>query len=501
MSLLLKALQNAAKNREAGTTGTDTTAPPEPRNDTENGLSLEPIEPTERPAAAPRPQAPASGPAAGAAGSGRIPAASPAQAQTVLRASARPAPPPASSPGVLDWLARRPLVAFSTAAGLFAIGYGIYLYLQITNPGIFMASPVTPPPGPVASPPPQAPVPPAPMASVPAELPLPQLAPEPPAVAAMPDAPPSLLATAPPAAGAPAEPRTPAAPTPTPMPSKAAPAEVAPAPARSVIAPPAGATGASSATAAAPAPRTQPPTATGSVVPPSGSLAIVALKVNATPPKAPPRTTASRTPAETSPSTAQVVPVSSDLLAAYQALEKGQLNDAERLYRQVLTAEPRSIDGMLGLASVLAQQNRGDAATQLYLRILDQEPRNAYAQAGLLNISGRADPTAAESRLKQLIAREPSAFLYFSLGNLYSEQGQWAAAQSAYFQAVSMAPDNPDYAFNLAVGLEHLSQQKLALDYYRRAVSIAQARGNAQFALAPVQARIRSLEAALSERP
>lgn len=188
-------------------------------------------------------------------------------------------------------------------------------------------------------------------------------------------------------------------------------------------------------------------------------------------------------------------------MAAYQALERGQLNDAERLYRQVLTAEPRSIDGMLGLASVLAQQNRGDAATQLYLRILEQEPRNAYAQAGLLNISGRADPTAAETRLKQLIAREPSAFLYFSLGNLYSEQGQWAAAQSAYFQAVNMAPDNPDYAFNLAVGLEHLSQQKLALDYYRRAVSIAKTRGNAQFALAPVQARIRSLEAALSERP
>jgi hypothetical protein len=227
MSLLLKALQNAAKNREAGTTGSDSTAPPEPRNDTESELSLEPIEPSERPAATPRPRASASSPAAGAAGSGRIPPASPAQAQTVLRAGARPAPPPASSPGLLDWLARRPLVAFSTAAGLFAIGYGIYLYLQITNPGIFMASPVTPPPGPVASPPPQAPAPPAPMASVPAEPPQPQLAPEPPSVAAMPDAPPSLLATAP-QAGAPAEPRASVAPTapaaPTAQQSQSAPA-------------------------------------------------------------------------------------------------------------------------------------------------------------------------------------------------------------------------------------------------------------------------------------
>jgi tetratricopeptide (TPR) repeat protein len=213
------------------------------------------------------------------------------------------------------------------------------------------------------------------------------------------------------------------------------------------------------------------------------------------------RSTTPQSATDTGPATGRIVPVSPDLMAAYHALEKGQLNDAERLYRQVLVADSRSIDGMLGLASVLAQQNRGGEATQLYLRILEQEPRNAYAQAGLLNIGGRADPDAAEARLKQLISREPSAFLYFSLGNVYSEQGQWAAAQSAYFQAVNMAPDNPDYAFNLAVGLEHLSQQKLALDYYRRAVSIAQARGNAQFALAPVQARIRSLEAALSARP
>ncbi|MCC6534025.1 MAG: tetratricopeptide repeat protein [Burkholderiales bacterium] len=197
----------------------------------------------------------------------------------------------------------------------------------------------------------------------------------------------------------------------------------------------------------------------------------------------------------------QVLAVDPALTSAYQALEKGQVNDAERMYRQVLAADPRNIDAMLGLASALGQQNRGDAATQLYLRVLEQEPRNAFAQAGVLALGGRADPAAAESRLKQLIAREPSAYLYFTLGNVYSEQGQWAAAQGAYFQAFNLAPDNPDYAFNLAVGLEHLSQPRLALDYYRRALALAQSRGHAQFALASVQARVRSLEAAVSERP
>jgi len=206
-------------------------------------------------------------------------------------------------------------------------------------------------------------------------------------------------------------------------------------------------------------------------------------------------------PAEAVPAAAQLVAVDAGLISAHQALEKGQLADAERLYRQALASDPRNVDAMLGLAATLTQQNNANAATQLYVRVLEQDPRNALAQAGLLNIGGRADPAAAETRLKQLIAREPSAYLYFSLGNLYSEQRQWAAAQGAYFQAFNLAPDNPDYAYNLAVGLEHLNQPKLALDYYRRAIALAQTRGHAQFAMPPVQARIQSLESALAERP
>jgi tetratricopeptide (TPR) repeat protein len=197
-----------------------------------------------------------------------------------------------------------------------------------------------------------------------------------------------------------------------------------------------------------------------------------------------------------------VVPVSATLSSAYQALEKGQADEAERLYRQSLATDPRSIDAMLGLAAALVAQNKTEAASQYYMRVLELDPRNTNAQAGLLNLTGRADPAAAEARLKQLITRDPSsAYLYFTLGNLYAEQGQWAPAQAAYFQAHNLAPDNPDYAFNLAVGLEHLSQPRIALNYYRRAIALAQSRGHAQFDAASVQSRIRSLETVLAEKP
>jgi len=69
----------------------------------------------------------------------------------------------------------------------------------------------------------------------------------------------------------------------------------------------------------------------------------------------------------------------------------------------------------------------------------------------------------------------------------------WAQAQQAYFQAYHLEPANPDYAYNLAVGLEHLSQSTLALGFYRRALQLASARGQVNFSLTQAQDRIARL--------
>lgn len=181
------------------------------------------------------------------------------------------------------------------------------------------------------------------------------------------------------------------------------------------------------------------------------------------------------------------------LTEAYAALQANSLDQAQHLYGQLLRAEPRNIDALLGLAAIATQEGKSDEATRHYLRILELDPRHALAQSGLIAILGRADPLAAETRLKQLIAREPAPFLYFTLGNLYADQSLWAPAQQAYFQAYHLDPANPDYAYNLAVGLEHLSQHKLALGLYRRALQLASARGHANFSLPQAQERITRL--------
>ncbi len=179
---------------------------------------------------------------------------------------------------------------------------------------------------------------------------------------------------------------------------------------------------------------------------------------------------------------------------AYAALAAGNFESSQRLYSQLLRSEPGNVDATLGLAAIAIQQGDSDAATRHYLKVLELDPRNALAQAGLIGIAGRADPQGAETRVKQLIARDPSAYLYFTLGNTYVDQNRWPDAQQAFFQAFHLQPDNPDYAYNLAVALEQIGQPKPALDFYRRAAQLASAKGRVNFSIAAAQDRISKLE-------
>jgi tetratricopeptide (TPR) repeat protein len=170
----------------------------------------------------------------------------------------------------------------------------------------------------------------------------------------------------------------------------------------------------------------------------------------------------------------QASPVAPVLDNAYTAFNSGDLPAAQQQYDEALSQDPNNRDALLGAAAVAARQNQKDKAAAYYLRLLELSPNDGAATAGLIGLR-QGDISRSEARLKAILATNPEAApVLFALGNLYAQQGRWPDAQQAYFRAAGSAPDNPDYAYNLAVGLDRLNQPKLAINYYQRALALAQ---------------------------
>lgn len=162
------------------------------------------------------------------------------------------------------------------------------------------------------------------------------------------------------------------------------------------------------------------------------------------------------------------------LESAYQAFTSGDSEAARRQYDAVLRQEANNRDALLGLAAIAVRERQGAQAAGHYLRLLELDPNDGEALAGLIALR-QGDAVQGESRLKAILQRSPDAGpVLFALGNLYAKQSRWSEAQQLFFRAYSATPGNPDYAFNLAVGLDRLNQGKLALGYYQRALALAQ---------------------------
>ncbi|MDP1635817.1 MAG: hypothetical protein Q8L69_14185 [Gallionellaceae bacterium] len=183
------------------------------------------------------------------------------------------------------------------------------------------------------------------------------------------------------------------------------------------------------------------------------------------------------------------------LMDAWQAYQRGEYDVAELGYRQVLGRDAHNRDALLGLAAIAQQRGQDETAQNYYRRLLVLDPRDPAAQSALANY-GAGDSVNTESRLKQLLASQPrSASLHFALGNLYAGQTSWGEAQQYYFNAYTLEPSNAQFAFNLAVSLDHLGQGKLAAQHYQQALQL-DIGGNSGFDRAQAQKRLNELNTA-----
>ncbi len=191
-------------------------------------------------------------------------------------------------------------------------------------------------------------------------------------------------------------------------------------------------------------------------------------------------------------------PVGALLLQAWSAYNSSDYEQARKYYAQVLNHEINNRDALMGMGAIALNNDDSGAARQYYNRLLQLDPHDPVANAAMMNmnLNSTAD-SLSENKLLHLIRQNPAAAdLHYALGNKYAAQSRWSEAQVEYFKAFKHDSASADYAFNLAVSLEHIKRPLEAVSYYRRALQLAVG-SNIGFSVEVANSRLRHLQAVI----
>ena len=186
-------------------------------------------------------------------------------------------------------------------------------------------------------------------------------------------------------------------------------------------------------------------------------------------------------------------PIQTLLTTAFNAFQAGNDTKARENYFAVLELDQNNRDALLGLAAIAVRHKDFKQAQKLYTRLIKRDQGDSVARAALVGLVGQLDPVKAETELKLMLEQEPgAAYLHFALGNTYALQQRWLEAQNSFFNAYRSDSTNPDYAYNVAVSLDHLGEPSAAIKYYKQALMFSSNK-KVSFNNRQVQQRIESL--------
>ena len=163
------------------------------------------------------------------------------------------------------------------------------------------------------------------------------------------------------------------------------------------------------------------------------------------------------------------------LAEAARLHQAGHLDQAARLYQNVLAVEPGNADGLHLLGLLAYQTGQAETAVGLIRKAIAVNGREAsfhFHLARALKALGRLDEAASSYR-RALSLKPNDADSYNNLGNVLAEAGKFDEAVSAYRRALDLAPDNARALGNLASALAELGRVDEAEVNYRKAIALA----------------------------
>ncbi|MEQ8850647.1 MAG: tetratricopeptide repeat protein [Phycisphaerales bacterium] len=162
------------------------------------------------------------------------------------------------------------------------------------------------------------------------------------------------------------------------------------------------------------------------------------------------------------------------LAEAYKAQQTGRLDEAERLYLDVLREDPDNADALHLFGLLSGQLGREDAAIESIRRAIqvnDGHPAYHYSLGRAL--AGRGDMAEAEAEFRRAIEiHEPLAPAHLELGLVLDRMDRPDEALRSFEAAVQHKPDYSAAYFHAGNILRRSGQGDAALQSYRRAIEL-----------------------------
>ncbi len=143
------------------------------------------------------------------------------------------------------------------------------------------------------------------------------------------------------------------------------------------------------------------------------------------------------------------------LQQAIQAQQRGQLTEAEALYRQILQRHPQQVEALHFLGVLAAQRSQYEPAVELIRQALELNPQYADAWNNLGNVLTALErPEEAADAYRRTVELIPGHVgAYSNLGVILTQLDQTEEAVAVCRQAIALAPQVAELHFNLGAAL------------------------------------------------
>ncbi len=154
---------------------------------------------------------------------------------------------------------------------------------------------------------------------------------------------------------------------------------------------------------------------------------------------------------------------------------QGKVDEAARLFAQVVSLDPKNEFARNQLGLMCAKQQKFKKAQQAFAAVVKNSPDNIFARTwlGVLLLNqGKVD--AARKEFTTILSLDPNnANGYYFLGVMYAVDHDMAQAVTYLRKAQSVGSDDPETHFRLAQAFAGMGMQANARLEYERALAIS----------------------------